>query len=49
MMTSGAVFKSVTGRMPSSGGTKTKIGPGSYDPMDGAKRSYFYNIHSVWV
>lgn len=49
MVTSDAVFKSVTGRIPTSSGTKIKIGPGSYDPMDGAKRSYFYNVHSVWV
>lgn len=46
----GAVFKSVTDRMlPIDGDAKFKPGPGHYNPVAEVKRSYFYNVHSVWV
>lgn len=46
---SGAAFKSITGRMAGDKDAATRPGPGHYDPVSRMKRSYFYNVHSVWV
>lgn len=47
---SGSVFKSITGRLMSDNvDSNTKLGPGCYNPVNEVKRSYMYNVHSVWV
>jgi len=48
----GATFKSTTGRWLCDGKMdrlQDEPGPGSYNPTQEEKRSYFYNIYRKWV